>query len=95
MANRLLINIANVVEWLKSGEETNGFYANVVNFLEKAIDILQLAIDDLRGKDIHHTNKVHAEVTRMPFRRCHPRVIYKIRVFFTIVILAHVIVCTR
>ena len=74
MANRLLINIANVVEWLKSGEETNGFYANVVNFLEKAIDILQLAIDDLRGKDIHHTNKVHAEVTRMPFRRCHPRV---------------------
>lgn len=62
MSNRLLINITIAVEWLKSGDEMKDFYEDVIIFLEKAINILQPAVEDLRGKDIHQTEKVRIPI---------------------------------
>ena len=58
MSNRLLINIANAIEWLKDREEYKVFYKGVVRFLEEAASILEPAVEGLRGKDIHQTDQV-------------------------------------
>jgi hypothetical protein len=58
MSNRLLINIANAVEWLSDREKDKVFYKGVVKFLEEAASILEPAVESLRGKDIHQTDQV-------------------------------------
>lgn len=64
MSNRLLINIANAIEWLKSREEQKEFYQDVLNFLEEAANILQPAVEDLRGKDINHSEQVRKVINK-------------------------------
>ena len=58
MSNRLLINIENAVEWLREREKEKTFYKGVVRFLKEAANILQPAVESLRGKDIHQTDQV-------------------------------------
>ncbi len=62
MSNRLLINIANAVEWLKDREKDKEFYKGVMKFLKEAAGILEPAVESLRGKDIHQTDKVYLRV---------------------------------
>ena len=62
MSNRLLINIANAVEWLRDREKDKVFYKGVVKFLEDAARILEPAVENLRGKDIHQTDQVYGKV---------------------------------
>ena len=63
MSNRLLINIANATEWLKDREEYKVFYNGVIRFLDEAASILEPAVEGLRGKDIHQTDKIVDEDT--------------------------------
>ena len=58
MSNRLLITIANAVEWLTEREKDKVFYKGVVKFLEEAASLLEPAVERLRGKDIHQTDQV-------------------------------------
>ena len=61
MSNRLLISIANAVEWLTDTEKQKEFYKGVVRFLKEAASILEPAVESLRGKDIRQTDQVRFE----------------------------------
>ena len=61
MSNRLLISIANAVEWLTDREKQKEFYKGVVKFLKEAASILEPAVESLRGKDIRQTDQVRFE----------------------------------